>query len=59
MPDLLAGTSAGAGVAALYAFSLSPEELRVRLGHLNWRLISSFSFEGRGVLANDGGPTLH
>jgi NTE family protein len=53
-PDLLAGTSAGAIVAALYAFGLSPDEIVPRVGELGWRRLSHFSMNSLGVLTNEG-----
>jgi NTE family protein len=53
-PDLLAGTSAGAIVAALYAFGLAPDEIAPRVGELGWRRMSHLSLNSLGILSNEG-----
>lgn len=53
-PDLLAGTSAGAIVAALYAFGLEPDEIVPRVGELGWRRMSHLSMNSLGILTNEG-----
>lgn len=52
-PDLIAGTSIGALIAALYAFGVNPgrmEEIAVRL---KWLDISSISLSKMGLLSNE------
>lgn len=53
-PDLISGTSAGAAVAALYAFGLTPTDLKETLGKVNWRTIGDVGFQRRGLFTNDG-----
>ncbi len=53
-PELLAGTSAGAIVAALYAFGLAPDDIVPRVGELGWRRMSHFSMNSLGILTNEG-----
>jgi NTE family protein len=52
-PDMLAGTSAGALVAALAAFQVPPERIRVLLAPLTWRKVSNFSPNSLGLLSNE------
>ncbi|NIQ54167.1 MAG: hypothetical protein GWN71_12495, partial [Gammaproteobacteria bacterium] len=47
-PDMVAGTSAGAFVAALYAFGLSPAEIIKQVEPLSWRNVSSVSLNSLG-----------
>jgi len=53
-PDVLAGTSAGAIVAALYAFGVAPDDISPRVGDLTWRRMSHFSLNSLGILTNEG-----
>jgi len=52
-PTYLAGTSAGALVAALYAFGKSPEEILKLARGLTWMEVSGFSLSRYGILSND------
>ncbi len=51
--DRIAGTSAGAIVAALHAFGMSPEQARTLLSPLTWRKVSNFSRNSLGLLSNE------
>ena len=51
-PGLVSGTSAGALVAALYAFETPPERIRELLVPLTWRKVSGFSRTSLGLLSN-------
>lgn len=50
--DRLAGTSAGAIVAALHAFGVSPARSRELLAPLTWRNVSNFTRTSLGLLSN-------
>jgi NTE family protein len=50
--DRIAGTSAGAIVAALYAFGVSPSRMHDLLVPLTWRKVSRFSASSLGLLSN-------
>lgn len=50
--DCISGTSAGAIVAAGYAFEISLEELRRRAGALNWAAMSSLPDSKLGIVSN-------
>lgn len=50
--DRLAGTSAGAIVAALHAFGVSIEQSRELLAPLTWRNVSNFNRNSLGLLSN-------
>lgn len=51
-PDLLSGTSAGALVAALFAFGTAPRRIQELLVPLTWRKVSDFSRTSLGLLSN-------
>lgn len=51
--DRIAGTSAGAFVAALHAFGVHPERVRSLLSPLSWRKVSNFSRNSLGLLSNE------
>lgn len=51
--DRIAGTSAGAIAAALYAFGVKPERAMELLSPLTWRKISGFSRNSMGLLSNE------
>ena len=51
--DFVAGTSAGAVVAALHAFGVPPARMRALLSPLTWRKVSNFSRNSLGLLSND------
>ena len=51
-PDAYAGTSAGALVAALAAFGVSPQTLQDRLGALTWPALADPSLSRIGLLTN-------
>lgn len=51
--DRIAGTSAGAIVAGLYAFGVPPERMRQLLSPLTWRKVSGFSRTSTGLLSNE------
>lgn len=53
-PDVVAGTSVGAFVGALYAFGLSPAQIIKRVEPLKWRDLSSVSLTSLGIAANEG-----
>lgn len=52
-PERVAGTSAGAIVAALYAFGVPPDRMRRILSPLTWRKVSGFSRTSLGLLSNE------
>ncbi|MCL2817097.1 MAG: patatin-like phospholipase family protein [Clostridiales bacterium] len=52
--DMLAGTSAGSAVAALYAFGYSPQSLQEILGSLNLREILRLSPGRMGLISSRG-----
>lgn len=52
-PELVAGTSAGAIVAGLYAFGVPPDRMREILSPLTWRKVSGFSRTSLGLLSNE------
>lgn len=49
----IAGTSAGALVAALYAFGTGPDRMHDLLVPLTWRKVSNFSASSLGLLSNE------
>jgi NTE family protein len=51
--DRIAGTSAGAIVAALHAFGVGPDRTRTLLSPLSWRKVSNFSRNSLGLLSNE------
>ncbi|HVN26251.1 MAG TPA: patatin-like phospholipase family protein [Candidatus Paceibacterota bacterium] len=51
--DCIAGTSAGAVVAACYAFGVSIETMRTTAEKLSWRSISKFSPSKLGIISNE------
>ncbi len=51
--DRVAGTSAGAIVAALHAFDVAPDRIRDLLAPLTWRKVSGFSRTSLGLLTNE------
>lgn len=51
--DRIAGTSAGAIVAALHAFGIGPERMNELLVPLTWRKVSGFSASSLGLLSNE------
>ncbi|MDX1674578.1 MAG: patatin-like phospholipase family protein [Longimicrobiales bacterium] len=51
--DCIAGTSAGAIAAGLYAFGVSPDRLRDLLSPLTWRKVSGFTRTSKGLLTNE------
>lgn len=51
-PNFLSGTSAGAMVAAFYAFGTPPEKIRELAHKLRWLRISSFTLPKLGLLSN-------
>ena len=51
--DCVAGTSAGAIVAALYAFGVTPDRTRELLSPLTWRKVSGFTRTSMGLLTNE------
>lgn len=51
--DCVAGTSAGAIVAALYAFGVDPDRTRELLSPLTWRKVSGFTRTSLGLLTNE------
>lgn len=51
--DRITGTSAGAIVAGLHAFGVSPERCRTILSPLTWRTVSNFSRNSLGLLSNE------
>lgn len=51
--DRIAGTSAGAIVAALHAFGVKPSRARELLSPLTWRKISGFSRNSMGLLSSE------
>jgi NTE family protein len=52
-PAAIAGTSAGAIVAALHAFEVPAETIRARLADLSWRRITGITRPRRGLLSNE------
>lgn len=52
-PDLIAGTSIGALIAALYAFGVSSERMEEIAVNLKWLDISSISLSKMGLLSNE------
>ncbi|HSH45996.1 MAG TPA: patatin-like phospholipase family protein [Longimicrobiales bacterium] len=50
--DRIAGTSAGAIAAALYAFGVPPDRMRELVAPLTWRKVSRFSANSMGLLSN-------
>ncbi|HVM77246.1 MAG TPA: patatin-like phospholipase family protein [Candidatus Paceibacterota bacterium] len=51
--DCIAGTSAGAVVAACYAFGVSIEKMQSAAEQLNWRAISKFLPSKLGIISNE------
>lgn len=51
--DALAGTSAGAMVAALHAFDVPIKTMSKLISNLNWFKISNFGFPKLGLLSNE------
>ena len=51
-PNFLSGTSAGAMVAAFYAFGTPPEQIRKLAHELRWLRVSSFTLPKLGLLSN-------
>ncbi len=51
-PNFLSGTSAGAMVAAFYAFGTPPETIRKLAHELRWLRVSSFTLPKLGLLSN-------
>ena len=51
-PGFLAGTSAGAMVAAFYAFGKNPEEIRRLAKNLNWMKFTNLALSKMGLLSN-------
>lgn len=49
----VSGTSAGAVIAGLHAFGVSPERCRTILSPLTWRTVSNFSRNSLGLLSNE------
>jgi NTE family protein len=49
----IAGTSAGALVAALHAFGVGPDRMHELLIPLTWRKVSNFSASSLGLLSNE------
>ncbi len=49
----IAGTSAGAVVAALHAFGTGPDRMHELLVPLTWRKVSNFSASSMGLLSNE------
>ena len=49
----IAGTSIGAFIAALYAFGVSPNDIREKVSDLNWLDAAGFSFSKYGLLSNE------
>jgi NTE family protein len=52
-PDMIAGTSIGAFIAAFYAFGVSIEEMTEIAINMKWLNISSLSLSKRGLLSNE------
>ncbi len=50
---VISGTSAGALVAALHAFGVSPDRMHELLIPLTWRKVSRFSASSLGLLSNE------
>ena len=51
--DCIAGTSAGAIVAALFAFGVEPRRIEELLSPLSWRKVSGFTRMSMGLLTNE------
>ena len=51
-PSYFSGTSAGAMLAALYAFGNAPEEIRNLGKELRWLRVSNFTLSKLGLLSN-------
>ena len=51
--NAICGTSAGAIVAALYAFGKSPQEIENIIVEFEWKKLSSFTFSKYGLLSNE------
>jgi len=51
--DCIAGTSAGAVVAAAYAFGIGPDEMEKKSKDLSWRTFFKFSYSALGLTSND------
>lgn len=51
-PDVITGTSAGALVAALWAFGLGPTDIGAALERLNWRSVSRLSARRSALFSN-------
>jgi NTE family protein len=51
--DRIAGTSAGALIAALHAFGVGPERMHDLLVPITWRKVSNFSASSLGLLSNE------
>lgn len=49
--DFISGTSAGAVVAACFAFGLPLEQMAERAKNLSWLTLSKFSFSGMGLVS--------
>ena len=52
VPEAVAGTSAGALVAALYAHGVPPDDMAALLGDVGWRTVADVSLRRRGLLTN-------
>ncbi len=50
--DCIAGTSAGAIVAACYAFDVPLEKITKKAGDLSWYALSKISFSGMGLVSH-------
>lgn len=57
-PKYLAGTSAGALAAALYAFRIPLEDMRRRSHHLSWFTLSRLTLSRLGLATNEAVKTL-
>ncbi len=53
-PNLIAGTSIGAMVAALYAFGVSLDDIEKGARSLKWMDISRLRWSGLGLMTNEG-----
>ena len=51
-PDYMAGTSIGALVAALYAFGVSPSDIRTLASRMRWQDIRAYTLSKFGLLSN-------
>jgi NTE family protein len=47
--DCISGTSAGAIVAACYAFGISFDDIKARAKNLSWYKLSTFSYSTMGL----------